>query len=282
MLPRVSLLIIASLLFASAWTSDSQFQDQQAAKRAHVTVQSTHPVRQRWLDRTTDYGFDHGSIARRSHDFRGCFDPSAHVTEGVRSQNIIRTPTNKTESDEIPMDTLWMFGDTDVTLPRDIVAGTYRAVNNRGQVRIIELNEEKLAYHGILAGAPRRDLYVMDDENGRWYFIRQVPTPRMEFARKPKNLDRDRSPSRSVSVASVIEAVMGQLIGTAGARMSETIARAGNWARATWQQLTTEWIALLRQTRSWSELGVDWIHAPSDDASDASRMATGPERSSRN
>lgn len=276
MLPRMSLLIIASLLFASAWTSDSQFQGQHGAKSAQVSNAPTHPVRQRWLTGTGAYGFDHTTIAERSHDFRGCFDPAAHIAGIVRHQNFIGSPASARTDDEIPMDSLWTFGDTDVTLPRDIVEGTYRAVNNRGEVRIMELNEEKLAYHGILAGAPRRDLYVMDDENGRWYFIRQLPTPRMELARKSTNVKRDRSPSPSESVESILDLVMARLIGTAGAQTAETVAFTRGWARATWQHFTTDWIALLRQTRSWSEQTIDWIHAPFDNVEPPSRMATRP------
>jgi hypothetical protein len=174
-----------------------------------------------------------------------------------------------------------MFGDCDISLPRDIGEGSFRAINNRGDVRIIELDQDKLTYHGILAGAPRRDLYVMDDEAARWYFVRQRSAPRTEIAKKPTEREiLDRSPSRSNSAAGagIFDIVVGRVLGTDGAQTTGLVIVVRDWARTAWERLATEWIALLRHTGTWA---FDWIHAPHDTAEPASRIATEPGQNAR-
>lgn len=285
MIARVSLLLIASLLFASAWTYDTRYQGQ---KSQEVSVVSAHPVRQRWMSAVPGRGFDEPILLqamRPSNEFRGCFDPSAAYSLEQRPVNTIGYGVKRTQIDEIPMDSLWMFGDSDVTLPRDIVAGSYRAVNNRGEVRNIELDDEKLAYHGILAGAPRRDLYVMDDNNSRWYFIRQQPVSRLELARKPAANARTQRhvhfPSWTKRVAAALDVVMANLFGTVGAQTVDQVSIAQGWAWDQWQMFATNWNALLRQTQSWAENTADWIHAPYHNIEPASRLATRPGSDSR-
>lgn len=286
MIARVSLLLIASLLFASAWTYDTRYQGQ---KSQEVSVVSAHPVRQRWMSAIPGRGFDEPILLqamRPSNEFRGCFDPSAAYSLEQRPVNTIGIGVKRTEIDEIPMDSLWMFGDSDVTLPRDIVAGSYRAVNNRGEVRNIELDDEKLAYHGILAGAPQRDLYVMDDNNSRWYFVRQQqPVSRLELARQSAANARTQRlvhcPSWTKRIAAALDVVMANLFGTVGAQTVDQVAIAQGWAWDQWRMFATNWNALLRQTQSWAENTADWIHAPYDSIEPASRLATRPGPESR-
>jgi hypothetical protein len=277
MLARVSLLFIASALFAGAWISDAQYQGEGVAKKQPVAVVPMHPVRQRWLDSAP-------VMTARVCDFRGCYDPSAvHEMMSGRRLNTIGFRAPRAEADEIPIDSIWMFGDCDITLPRDIGEGTYRAVNDRGEERVIDLDDEKLAYHGILAGAPRRDLYVTDDADARWYFIRQKPAaPRIEIARESTVRNNfGQSASWSNSAAAVLEVAAGRVLGTAGAPLVEMFADAGIWARAKVQQLAMEWMALLRRSRSWAEMTIDWIHAPYDTVEPASRLATGADSKTR-
>lgn len=238
MLARVSLLVIASVFFAAAWTSDLEYQAAGESKVTPVSVTQLHPVRQRWYLPRTGCGFEQAiANSDRAREFRGCFDSSAvKLVDERRPLNTIGQVTARIDADEIPMDTLWIFGDCDIELPRDIRPGMYRAVNNRGEVRNIELDDEKLTYHGIVCPGPQRDLYVVDDADSRWYFVRQSrPVRALEFAR---------------------------LVKKTGTPVRALFEIAGGWVAEQWQQVTTIRDMLTRQARSFGDAATRWAVSP--------------------
>ena len=76
------------------------------------------------------------------------------------------------ELETIPLDEREMFVACEPPLPAGITPGEYRVVGSRGEMFPLELTSEEIAYHGLASGGAARDLYEVEQEHCRWYFIR--------------------------------------------------------------------------------------------------------------
>ena len=58
-------------------------------------------------------------------------------------------------------------------LPVDITCGLYQVVDNFGHMSLAQISPERLVQSGMNSDALPRDMYVHQEGNQRWYFIRQ-------------------------------------------------------------------------------------------------------------
>jgi hypothetical protein len=124
-----------------------------------------------------------GTLISRESSIAGNSGASMSQDEQDAANWECNVDVTSARDDEIPMDKLWIFGGIDISLPRDIVAGEYRVVSDRGDVRSLKLTPADLEYHDLSASSPAQDLYMVDANGARWYFIRVKPA-----AEEPKSL----------------------------------------------------------------------------------------------
>jgi len=177
---RVLMLLIAAGLYLRIWSGDAEHQRLAALKRTAAGIQQAGtkqgtPPAERRTSRPAAAAADSRRSAR-DRDFRGSLGPGAESIVSFGLKTAARRQAGERQSeDQIPLNDLWIFGRCDVPLPPDIAEGRYRAVSTAGEVRIVELTDEELAYHGIPAAAPRREFYSAGEGNCRWYFVRLTP-----------------------------------------------------------------------------------------------------------
>lgn len=148
---RITLLVLATGLFALIWTND---RPAPKTRQAAPLAQSTQRAELGAVvssDGTANAGTQ---IEEMKGQAVSHFEP------------VLPMPV-------VPQDEAWMFNDCQMPLPEGIVPGEYRAVSHTGIVREFKLTLEDLkTYRGGNARFQTRDIYQSETETHRWYFIR--------------------------------------------------------------------------------------------------------------
>ena len=259
---RVLMLLIAAGLYLRIWSGDAEHQRLAALKRTATGIQQARenkatPPAERRTSQPAAAAAD-SRRPPRDRDFRGSLGPGADsIALFLSKRGASRQAGEHRSGDQIPLDDLWIFGRCDVPLPPDIAVGRYRAVSTAGEVRIIELTDEELAYHGIAAAAPQREFYSAGEGNCRWYFVRLTPLaarPAMFVNRSGSEQVDARSGAAYLSAAGEwIGAGIGTAWKTAGALVRADVSLSRWWTWQQWLTLRRQWQALRRQAQRWVE-----------------------------
>jgi hypothetical protein len=81
------------------------------------------------------------------------------------------SPAAKRPIDAVPP-AAWSLSTCPLAAPMGITAGTYRVVDNAGQVGLLEVTTDDLAFHSFPADLQPLDCYTMSSGSARWFFIR--------------------------------------------------------------------------------------------------------------
>ncbi len=280
---RVANLLAAAALFVRAWSGDAEFQHEQVELRRTAQKSNLyHPSHPRTHKSGTSLRKPPAAAgsARQVSQTGTRRGPESSLPL-VLLVELMSRDGSAVDPNEIPMNSLWMFGNCDLPLPPGISVGTYRAVSSRGEVRKIELGAEELEYHGITTVSTPRDLYWVSEGKTQWYFVRVESKPgRMWMAAdQPDRLKLLRARVATVSgdllqdALEKFNAAISGLMVTAGAPTKTSGIRPRGW---TWQpmvELRQQWNALLRQVR-WETAGAPKsIVIPQGKASSRSRLS---------
>jgi len=254
---RVALLLMVTALYLQVWAGDQSFQREQrennkTSPKSYLSPatkgeENRSPARYRKDPATMQTGIDY-----RVRNSRG---PSADALPVIEiSHSTLSSRSRDVNSDEIPMNSLWMFGNCDLPLPVGIAPGTYRVVGSHGEVRKVELGEEELDYHGITA-MTSRDLYWVSEGKTRWYFVRVESKPEPLWMAADSTDRRNLLQSINALVSRVdwqatlkkMTTVLGGLNVTEGALPESGDELSRGWTRQHRLELRQRWNAHLRQ-----------------------------------
>ncbi|MBI5759184.1 MAG: hypothetical protein HZA46_11765 [Planctomycetales bacterium] len=138
---RLMFLLLVTGLFVQVWSEDSR----QAAERrvARLRTHKAHVVVQRMPERLPL----------------------------LRYNIAVNSPIEKAQSESLPPQT-WRLASCPCPLPTHLTAGTYRVVDNVGQVGLLDVTNEELAFLGLPTDVTSLDIYSQTSGTTQWYFIR--------------------------------------------------------------------------------------------------------------
>ena len=138
---RLMFLLLVTGLFVRVWSEDSR----QATERrvARVRANKAHAVVQRLPDRLP----------------QPRYNITAHSPiEPAQVESLLPKP--------------WRLANCPCPVPKHLTAGTYRVVDNVGQVGLLDVTNEDLAFLGLPADATPLDIYSQTSGTTQWFFIR--------------------------------------------------------------------------------------------------------------
>lgn len=138
---RLMLLLLVTGLFVQVWSEDSR----QAAER-RVARLSTHQPR---------------VVVQRLPD----------QLPQPRYNLIAHSPTGATQTESL-LPKAWRLRNCPCPVPTHVTAGTYRVVDNVGQVGLLDVTNEELAFLGLPTDVTPLDLYSQASGTSQWFFIR--------------------------------------------------------------------------------------------------------------
>jgi hypothetical protein len=138
---RLMFLLLVTGLFVRVWSEDSRL----AAERrvARVRDHKAHVVVQILPDRLPQARYN---ITANS------------PIEPVQVESLLPKP--------------WRLANCPCPVPRHLTAGTYRVVDNLGQVGLLDVTNEELAFLGLPTDANPLDIYSQTSGAMQWFFIR--------------------------------------------------------------------------------------------------------------
>lgn len=138
---RLMFLLLVTGLFVQVWSEDSR----QATERrvARVRAHRAHLVVQRLPDRLPQPRYN---ITANS------------PIEPAQVESLLPKP--------------WRLANCPCPVPKHLTAGTYRVVDNVGQVGLLDVTNEELAFLGLPTDPPPLNFYSQTSGATQWYFIR--------------------------------------------------------------------------------------------------------------
>lgn len=139
---RLLFLLLVTGLFIRVWSEDTREVTER--RLARVRARNAHVVVYRVPDRLPE--------------------PTLKVTSANS-----RAERGAVES---PLPKLWRITNCRCPLPIGLTAGTFRVVDDVGQVGVLEVTNDDLAFFGLPTDFPRLDFHTRSTGTGTWYFIR--------------------------------------------------------------------------------------------------------------
>lgn len=147
------------------------------------------------------------------------------------------------------------MGDCDIPLPVDLSPGEYRIVNTQGAVYWKKWSAGELSYLGIPESVPLLNLYSLEEQGQKWFFVRVEPTELVIPVTEEKMIpvaglwDRKRelsaSPDDSDAAADMIHFAIERIAKSAG-RIGERIGSVRSQIQSTIGQTTGTWMEMMR------------------------------------
>jgi len=138
---RLMFLLLVTGLFVQVWSEDSRLATER--RLARVRHRNAHVVVQPLPDRLPQPRFN---ITGNS------------PIEPVQNESLLPKP--------------WRLANCPCPIPANLTAGTYRVVDNVGQVGLLDVTNAELAFFGLPTDATPLDIYSQTSGTTQWFFIR--------------------------------------------------------------------------------------------------------------
>lgn len=175
---RIFILIAMTGLFVHIWNANDPAKRGKVAaeKTLRATPTLSAPVESAEEHTAVELSLDAAPtgpiepIFAQSTEYSGGFTTDPALPAPVRPMRISESKTVQQPS-VVPM---WVEPRMlPESLPTGMACGLYQVVDNFGHVTLVQISRERLVDAGMNPDVPSKDMYLHQDGNQRWYFIRQ-------------------------------------------------------------------------------------------------------------